>query len=221
MKFKFLLALALFVHGILWIGCVKAPGPVLSIDRAMLKEVRNISVEQVVIATSQKEITPLVERSLEAELKQLKNYKIAEGEGDASISCVITEYIPLKSELVKSGKDVDYKMSDYTETKEEMKKGHGGLWGALVDFLIPSHRVKGGEEYKYTTIIQSPVIGIELTISKDGNIIYKGSKFISEESRIPDCYSATYGGILPKERMNSIDFIVGLAIKELLSPLSY
>ena len=217
MKFKFLLALALFVHGILWIGCVKAPGPVLSIDRAMLKEVRSINVEQVVNATSQKEITPLVERSLETELKQLKNYKITEG--DASISCVITEYIPLKSELVKSGKDVDYKMSDYTETKREIKKGHGCLWGAIVDVLIPSHRVKGGEEYKYRTIIQSPLINIDLTLSKEGQVIYKGSKFISEESRIPDCYSATYRGILPKERMNSIDFIVGLAIKELLEPL--
>ena len=65
------------------------------------------------------------------------------------------------------------------------------------------------------------MIGIELELTKGGYVLYKGSKFISEESRIPDCYSATYGSVLPKERINSIDFMAGLAIKELLSPLSY
>jgi len=211
MGLKLLLALLLFV------GCARAPGPTLSIDRASVKEIKSINVEKIVNATPQKEITTLVKQSLETEVRQLKNYKFVEG--DASISCMITEYTPLKSELVKSGKESDYKISDYTETKEEMKRGHGCLWGAIVDILIPSHRVKGEEEYKYKTIIQTPVIGIELTVSKNGNVIYKGSKFISEESRIPDCYSATYGYVLPKERINSIDFLVGLAIKELLEPL--
>lgn len=200
-------------------GCTRAPGPVLYIDPAALYNIESISVERVVNVTPEKEITSLVEEAIKTELPRLRRYKIKEEDSDAVITCIITEYTPLKSELVQSGKDVDYSVSDYTETKEELKRGRGCVLGALVDVFIPSHRVKGGEEYEYKTIIQSPVIGIELTLKKGEYVLYKGSKLISTESRIPDCYSATYENILPKERLNSIDFLVSLAIKELVEPL--
>ena len=212
---------------IFFIGCAKAPGPTLVMERAKLMGVKKIAILPVTNVTPVKEITPLVEQTFRNELSELKKYKYSETKeevrpqnADAIIGCTITEYIPFESKLEKTGKDVSYDISTFEESKREAKEGHGCLWGFLVDLFIPSHRIKGGEEYKYKTITRSPSIGMELILTdSDGSIIYKGSKFISEGHRIPDCYTATYGTVLPEEQLNSIDFLASLALKELIEPL--
>lgn len=202
------------------IGCTRAPGPIIHIDPAAITEIRNINLSEVVNYTQHQEITPIVEQTITAQLSQLEKYSLTSPEeADATIKCIITQYIPLQEELVKSETEASYDVYDFENTKEEVKKGHGMVWGCLMDLLIPSRRVKGKEKYKYKTVIRSPLIEIKLNLNKNDKTIYEGCKFISSENRIPECYSATYEGALPSEQRNSIEFIIRLAIKELLYPL--
>ncbi|MBI4722549.1 MAG: hypothetical protein HY769_06070 [Candidatus Stahlbacteria bacterium] len=205
---------------IISLGCAKAPGPVLSIDPASVNEIRSIGIKEVVNSSPQQEITPIVMQNLTTNLSELKRYKlVSPDEADAILNCIITQYLPIQEKIVRSGKDVSYDVHEFEGTKTEAKEGHGLLWGCLIDLLIPSQKIKGGEEYKYKTVTRSPTIELKITLNKKDKIIYEGYKLIRSGSRIPDCYNTTYADILADEQLNSIDFIVRLAIKELLEPL--
>lgn len=228
----------LWVLLIFVVSCARAPGPALVMNRARLNAVKKFAVLPVTSITRGKDISPLVQQTLATGLTELEKYEFIQAdeditltptearelsewlEVDAIMNCTVTEYISLESKTVLGGKEKSYDITSFEDTKEEAKKGHGCLWGFIVDLLIPDYRVKGEEEYKYKTVTRSPSIGIELTLmSKEGELIYKGSKFISKQSRIPDCYSATYGGVLAAEQINSVDYIIRLAVMELIEPL--
>ena len=205
---------------VLGLGCTKAPGPVLMIDPASVNEVRSIGIEEVLNTSAHQEITPIIKQNLSTNLAELKRYNlVSPDEADATIKCIVTQYLPLQEKIVRSGKDVSYDIHGFEGTKTEAKKGHGLLWGCLVDLLIPSQRIKGGEEYKYKTVSSSPIIELKITLNKNDRTIYEGAKLIRSGSRIPDCYTTTYADVLADEQLNSIDFIVSLTMKELLEPL--
>jgi hypothetical protein len=202
------------------IGCTKAPNPIITIDQVLLNKTKNITLSEITNATSHQEVTPIVEKNLNSLLSE--KYNLVSENPDAIVKCMITQYIPLESKIVESGKDATHDIRDFEDTKRKAKEGRGCLWRLLVDILIPSYKITSREKYKHHTVTRSPTIETKLTMTTQENkIIYEGCKFISSETRIPKCYSTTYKAILPEERLNSINFISTLTLKELINPNNF
>ena len=176
------------------LGCGKAEGPIVYMDREALRNVREIALLPITNATPHPEINPLLDHSANDEMLRLKTYSIAKPEEvrnvleelhlpaekvsnpmdakavgeklgvDGVMGVMVFAYIPTRSEIALTWKETDVKAHTFEDTKEELKEKHGVLWDFLVDLLIPETTVKAKQEYEYGTIFSDPLIGIGTTL---------------------------------------------------------
>ncbi|MCH7760788.1 hypothetical protein IIA15_05220 [candidate division TA06 bacterium] len=236
---------------LLLLGCGKAEGPILYIDREALSGVKKIALLPITNVTPYQEINPLLDQIFTDEMLKTKGYSIttmeqvreameslnlsqekvsnpmdakALGEKlgvDGVMGLMIIAYTPTMSEIAELKTETDVKAHTYGETKEELKKKHGVLWGFLVDILIPDVQVKAGVEHKYGTVTTDPTIGIGATMvdTRSGQVIYQASKYIKRDARLPGAYKKQYKDIITKERFQLLNYIARLSIREVVQPL--
>jgi hypothetical protein len=140
---------------------------------------------------------------------------------DGVFVTTVMSYTPVKKETVLKEKDEDIRATSFEEEKRELKKRTGCLGGALVEILIPDVYVWRDERREYETYTQNPSIGLGLFLvdTHQGMPVFKASKVIDENARLPGCYWLTYKDVLRKENFLSAQFIATLAMKEMLEPL--
>jgi hypothetical protein len=253
MKRKYVLFRSLLLAtGLLYLlGCGKAEGPIIFIDREAIKDVNSIAILPVTNATPYIEVNPLLDQLLTDEMLRVKGYTfktptdvrnaVAEldlpeekisnpmdakslGEKlgvDGVIGVMVIAFTPTISEIAEMKTESDVKAYTFDETKEELKKEHGALWGFLVDLFVPDVRVKGDTEHKYGTVTTDPFIGIGATMvdSRTGLVIYQASKFIKRDARLPGAYQKNYKAVITRERFQLLDYIARLSIREMVHPL--